>query len=94
MAESRFLNAAELAQLLDVAESTVMRRYRAGEIPGEPVGKNGVIFVRADLVDADVLPALAEDDELECEGHPDDDHSIAAGMPSGETHYCDGSCRR
>lgn len=28
----------------------------------------------------------------ECEGHPDDDHSIAAGMVAGESHYCDGTC--
>lgn len=29
-----------------------------------------------------------------CEGHPDDDNSIAADMPAGQAHYCDGSCRR
>ncbi len=29
-----------------------------------------------------------------CPGHPDDDYSIIAGMPAGETHYCDGSCVR
>lgn len=28
-----------------------------------------------------------------CPGHPDDDNSILAGMPSGVTHYCDGSCQ-
>lgn len=33
-------------------------------------------------------------EEEECPGHPDDDYSINAGMPAGETHFCDGSCVR
>lgn len=35
-----------------------------------------------------------DEDEDECPGHPDDDNSILAGQPMGETHYCDGSCQR
>lgn len=33
-----------------------------------------------------------EDEDDGCPGHPDDDNSIAANLPMGETHYCDGSC--
>jgi len=35
-----------------------------------------------------------EDEEDGCPGHPDDDNSIRAGLPMGETHYCDGSCQQ
>jgi excisionase family DNA binding protein len=52
-----YLLADELAQLLGVTESTVRRKHKAGEIPGEPLGKNSVLFVRAELIAAGILPA-------------------------------------
>jgi len=42
----------------------------------------------------DEMFAPDEDEEDGCPGHPDDDWSIAAGQPMGETHFCDGSCRQ
>jgi len=52
-----YLLADELAQLLGVTESTVRRKHKAGEIPGEPLGKNSVLFVRAELIAAGILPS-------------------------------------
>lgn len=93
-----YLLADELAQLLGVTESTVRRKHKAGEIPGEPLGKNSVLFVRAELIaagilpNADEMPALAEGGRvLTCEACR---ASLAVGMLEGATrleHHDDGS---
>ena len=41
-----------------------------------------------------MFDGIEDDDEDDgCPGHRDDDNSIAAGMPMGQTYFCDGSCQ-
>jgi hypothetical protein len=38
------------------------------------------------------LPA-DEDDDNQCPGHYDDDHTLMSGVATGEPSYCDGTCQ-
>ena len=49
MSEPRLLTARELAAWLGVSPATVLRRWRAGEIPGFRIASNCLRFDRAEL---------------------------------------------